>query len=740
MALSRRAPCASSGQEHLPILRELFAHYDVHGDGAICPEAFASTQRLVRSLLTGLNAGRGTPSSRSCTPHQGSKGATVGGQVDVAARGRGAPHSRVPRSPARMANRKSEPAIASSPVQACGLAVLGVSPANSEKHSEHAKQVSTRREQARSPASFGTRREQARSPASFEALAAPRPDKRLAGASVSGPVRQNLELQVTAPLRSPSFVAYGEAAPDICNFERFLEWQCGLLDASTKSSEEKRRRLVWLVGELDALDDAESRTQFWRVRQAALKTFHEATKEVHRLEADGAMLVAVERLEAALKQIQPLTDRELMSASACGSLARAAVDEQQQYLADLQAEASKGFTTALTECMTCAALEKKLKDAPGFMGDKDLAPHFELLEKMRKPFTLNATTLGGSSVPVEVNRSCTVGTLRAMIAEAMNMWPYRIGIASASGQVLTEDTKALDEFGIVDDAQVCIHVSAVQKFREMTREEFVELLVKRRLMERRGIPPPTSDEEAEMNFRKQYIPRLEEFDRAEERQRERKEDQVRRSQSIAAEAQKWVHQLGREVAGERITRKITEVEEACGRQCAEAQAIKDDAMRDLDAALPALENAMRSLHSLDKRDLCEVRSFCRPPPLVTMVMEAVCILFGRRPTWDESKKLLQGARLLDDMIHYDKDNIAPVIIAKLQRYLARPEFTAEAVGMQSRAASSFCCWVHAMVTYDRIAKVVAPKRDALRCSEEMLEDARLDLTAWQEQLRALSET
>jgi len=43
-----------------------------------------------------------------------------------------------------------------------------------------------------------------------------------------------------------------------------------------------------------------------------------------------------------------------------------------------------------------------------------------------------------------------------------------------------------------------------------------------------------------------------------------------------------------------------------------------------------------------------------------------------------------------------------------------------------------------MVTYDRIAKVVEPKRDALRESEEALEDAMLDLKAWQEQLRILA--
>jgi hypothetical protein len=490
------------------------------------------------------------------------------------------------------------------------------------------------------------------------------------------------------------------------------------------------------------LDKIESRTQFWRMRQTALKTFHEATEEVRRLEADGAMIAATEKLEAALKQLQPITDRELLSACACGCLARAAADEQKQYLAELQAGARKGFIAALMECMTSAALEKMLAAAPGFIGDEDLAPHLKLLEEMRTPFTLTATTLGGSSVVVEVSRSCTVGKLRGMIAVAMNMWPYRVGIASASGEVLTDDTQALEELGIVDaSAQVCVAVAAVQKFREMTREDFVELLVKRRLMDRHSIPQPTSDEEAEMKFRKPYIPRLEKFERAEQRQRERKENQVCRSQGIAAEARQWIDQLGREVAAENLRRRAAEVEAACGRRIAEAQAIKDDAQRDLDEALPALERAYHALNQLSKADMCELKFFSRPPNLVVLVMEAVCILFGRKPTWDESKKLLADVRLLDNMRWYDKDNIAPTIIAKLERnYLANPHFTPDAVAMQSTAASSFVRWVHAMVTYDRIARIVEPKRNALRESEEQLEDATLDLTAWQEQLRVLQET
>jgi dynein heavy chain len=69
----------------------------------------------------------------------------------------------------------------------------------------------------------------------------------------------------------------------------------------------------------------------------------------------------------------------------------------------------------------------------------------------------------------------------------------------------------------------------------------------------------------------------------------------------------------------------------------ETQAIADDAKADLDEALPALNAAIDSLKALNKGDIVEIKSFPKPPPLVQMTMEAVCILrceqCGRAIPW-----------------------------------------------------------------------------------------------------------
>lgn len=43
----------------------------------------------------------------------------------------------------------------------------------------------------------------------------------------------------------------------------------------------------------------------------------------------------------------------------------------------------------------------------------------------------------------------------------------------------------------------------------------------------------------------------------------------------------------------------------------------------------------------------------------------------------------------------------------------------------SKAAYGLCCWVRAMEAYDRVAKVVGPKKEALKKAE-----AQLQVSCW----------
>uniref|UniRef100_A0A4W5M9Y7 Uncharacterized protein n=1 Tax=Hucho hucho TaxID=62062 RepID=A0A4W5M9Y7_9TELE len=167
-----------------------------------------------------------------------------------------------------------------------------------------------------------------------------------------------------------------------------------------------------------------------------------------------------------------------------------------------------------------------------------------------------------------------------------------------------------------------------------------------------------------------------------------------------------------------MVRKVVKEDEALAKVKAEdTQAIAADAQRDLDEALPALEGANKALDSLDKADISEIRVFTKPPDMVMTVMEAVCILLGSKPDWSSAKQVLGDSYFLRKLMDYDKENIKPQILQKLQKYVNNPDFVPEKVEKVSKACKSMCMWVRAMDLYSRVLKEVGPKKERLAAAQ-----------------------
>ena len=183
--------------------------------------------------------------------------------------------------------------------------------------------------------------------------------------------------------------------------------------------------------------------------------------------------------------------------------------------------------------------------------------------------------------------------------------------------------------------------------------------------------------------------------------------------------------------------RVQKEESVVKKKADEVSQIKADAQRDLDIAMPALNNAMKALNSLDKKDIQEIKSFPKPPPLVLMTMEAVNILLGEKTSWDEAKKVLNDTGFIERLKKFDKDNISEKILKKLGTYVAKPEYQPDVVGNQSRAAKSLCMWTHAMDVYSKVAKEVEPKRAKVREMTELLETAMATLKEKQDALQEI---
>ncbi|CAL8266095.1 unnamed protein product [Lota lota] len=204
------------------------------------------------------------------------------------------------------------------------------------------------------------------------------------------------------------------------------------------------------------------------------------------------------------------------------------------------------------------------------------------------------------------------------------------------------------------------------------------------------------------------------------------------------------------------TEKVVKVDEAvANEQAMAAKAIKDECDADLAIAMPILESALAALNTLTNQDITVVKSMKSPPPAVKLVMEAICILKGIKPDrvpdpsgsgkkvedfWGPAKKLLGDMKFLQSLHDYDKDSIPPAFIAIIRnKYTTNPDFVPEKIRTASTAAEGLCKWVLAMESYDKVAKVVAPKKEKLAQAEGELSVAMESLGKKQAALKEVQD-
>merc|ERR1719171_901956 len=204
-----------------------------------------------------------------------------------------------------------------------------------------------------------------------------------------------------------------------------------------------------------------------------------------------------------------------------------------------------------------------------------------------------------------------------------------------------------------------------------------------------------------------------------------------------------------------VKEAVMKEEDAAKAKAAEAKVIKDDAQKDLDEALPALDLAVQCLRLLEKEHINEVKQLGNPPAGVRLCMEAVCVMFEVKPVkvadpnnpgkkiedyWAASKTevLTNADALLQKLMNYDKENIPDAVIKKIEPYINRQDFAPVAIRKASVACEAMCMWVGAMYKYNTVAKAVEPKRQMLRAAEEELAEVQKKLDKAQAELRAVT--
>jgi len=224
----------------------------------------------------------------------------------------------------------------------------------------------------------------------------------------------------------------------------------------------------------------------------------------------------------------------------------------------------------------------------------------------------------------------------------------------------------------------------------------------------------------------------------------------------AGKAELLMGQIEEKMPGVLETRKTVQAEAAVAQGEADiVSAQKSSVEADLAEAIPALESAIAALNTIKPNDINEIKNLSKPPEKIRMVCRAVCIMQDIKPVripdpndpskrimdyWGPSQKMLSDSKFIDSLMNYDKDHMDPKIVKEIQKdFIEHPDFDPEVIAKASKAAEGMCRWVGAMVTYDRVAKIVAPKKAALEAAEQTLSVTMAALNAKKAALKAVED-
>ncbi|XP_071833092.1 dynein axonemal heavy chain 6-like isoform X4 [Apostichopus japonicus] len=215
----------------------------------------------------------------------------------------------------------------------------------------------------------------------------------------------------------------------------------------------------------------------------------------------------------------------------------------------------------------------------------------------------------------------------------------------------------------------------------------------------------------------------------------------------AKDTELLLQQLSRDQEAVDQVKTIVEEQEATmKRETQLVQDYADQAEKDLESVLPALEDATAALDALQKSDISEIRVYNKPPVLVMHVMSAVCVLMKQKPDWKTAKHLLNDAGFLNDLVNYEKDLVSDKVFSRLKKYTQMPGFEPDKVGQVSLACKSICQWVLALEHYVEVKKMVKPRqkrveeaKEALNLALESLQEKQASLAKIQGHLRVLQE-
>ncbi|XP_022821404.1 dynein heavy chain 8, axonemal-like [Spodoptera litura] len=165
-------------------------------------------------------------------------------------------------------------------------------------------------------------------------------------------------------------------------------------------------------------------------------------------------------------------------------------------------------------------------------------------------------------------------------------------------------------------------------------------------------------------------------------------------------------------------------------------------------AKPALDAAEAALLTINSADIATVRKLGKPPHLITLIMDAVILLFRKRidsikpdpekqfltPSWSESLKVMADVRFLNNLKNYPKDEINAEMIDLLQPYFKYSQYTFDAAKIACGNVAGLISWTIAMAQFYGVNKDVLPLKANLAIMQGKYQAAKKELEAAEAEL------
>ena len=99
---------------------------------------------------------------------------------------------------------------------------------------------------------------------------------------------------------------------------------------------------------------------------------------------------------------------------------------------------------------------------------------------------------------------------------------------------------------------------------------------------------------------------------------------------------------------------------------------------------------------MSKKDMAELKSYKMPPTPVLNVCECICLIFNRKPSYENFLKLSaeSNTSLVEDFIkNYDLSSTSDYVTNELKKYFQSAEFGSKKIKPLSHAAWGLYEWI-----------------------------------------------